>query len=861
MAQDKAASEEEALIAAARRPPDPASKLAHARLRSALFEAELAPTLVGPYELRATLGEGQMGTVFEAFDTVLQRRIALKLLKARGDETNAVLLEEARALAKLAHENVVAVYDAGFHEERVYIAMELVDGVDLAVWLDARPRPWNEVVEVFAAAARGLCAAHQANLVHGDFKPSNVLVAEGRVCVADFGMAHEQSDADAGHRGGTPLYLAPERLQGGRATPQSDQFAFFVSLFEALMGRRPFEARSLPSLVQAMTKPVELGADAATLPRWLRRAVERGLAFDPARRFASMAEIAELLGRPRAAIRRRRLLGGAALVVVGGGAAWAGHALTSAGLPEVCGGAAERLATVWSDERRASLRAAFEASPLPFAGESWERAEANVDDYGRAWVAARTEACRATRVLGEQSEALMDQRIACLDRRLARLDALLAALLPGDRSAVSRAVETTARLEGLDACADADALARRTPLPPSAEARAEIEALTEELDALFAAYEAGRLDGLPTRLDALQGRVVAAGHPPVSLRYAHLDALLLGDQGQRTRALEAYEVAFREAVLDGDLHRASLVSGQLAREHRSAGDVDASQRWVDTGAAMVRGVQDGGYTRALHQRQVAALLHIGGEFAAAEALNTETIELWRRLDPSHPEHARVLSALGANLREQGRLEEAIRINEEALGLVRDVYGATHPRTARVALDLATSLVYAGAYAEALDVAEQALSVARSIWPGEAAVVPFINGRGLALTGLERRADAEAAYREALSVWSAVHGPEHFENATFLMNIAGVQTDAGHYEASIESATRAREVLEGHFEPDHPRVVRTWLQVALDRRGLDDPAGALAALEGLEHKGLLDRMSDADAATARDVLHWARTAAP
>src|SRR5262249_19421250 len=156
-----------------------------------------------------------------------------------------------------------------------------------------RPRTWRAVCEVFLAAGRGLAATHDAGLVHRDFKPSNVLVGGGRVLVADFGLARgvgAETDAPpgsvlgvgvtgAGGLVGTPGYIAPEVLAGGAATPRSDQYSFCVALAAALRGRRA--------------------------PRRLARAVEVGLAADPERRHASMAELLALLDR--APLRRRRL--------------------------------------------------------------------------------------------------------------------------------------------------------------------------------------------------------------------------------------------------------------------------------------------------------------------------------------------------------------------------------------------------------------------------------------------------------------------------------------------------------------------------------------------------------------------------
>ncbi|HRI08992.1 MAG TPA: serine/threonine-protein kinase, partial [Nannocystaceae bacterium] len=150
---------------------------------------------LGRYVLVEPLGEGGMGIVYVAYDPELDRRVAVKLLRSDpGDgEGRLRLLREAQAMAKLSHPNVVAVFDVGTYEGQVFMAMELVKGRSVGAWLGQSRRTWSEVLEVFVAAGRGLQAAHEAGLVHRDFKPDNVLIADdGGVKVTDFGLARAE---------------------------------------------------------------------------------------------------------------------------------------------------------------------------------------------------------------------------------------------------------------------------------------------------------------------------------------------------------------------------------------------------------------------------------------------------------------------------------------------------------------------------------------------------------------------------------------------------------------------------------------------------------------------------------------------
>ncbi|HET9627052.1 MAG TPA: serine/threonine-protein kinase, partial [Kofleriaceae bacterium] len=255
---------------------------------------------LGRFQVEGKLGVGGMGIVYAAFDPRLQRQVAVKLLRDVGSrDAKERLLREARAMARLAHPNVVTVYEVGAIGDRDFIAMELVRGESLRAWLRAAPRAPAAIVEAFVAAARGLAAAHAAGIVHRDFKPHNVLRdASGRIAVTDFGLARRADDAvplalaqtERGARRrpatlesishdaviGTPGYMAPEQWTCETITPAADQFAFCVALWEALAGHRPYAGDSADELRERMARgPATL--DASRIPRALRAVLRRGL--------------------------------------------------------------------------------------------------------------------------------------------------------------------------------------------------------------------------------------------------------------------------------------------------------------------------------------------------------------------------------------------------------------------------------------------------------------------------------------------------------------------------------------------------------------------------------------------------------
>jgi predicted Ser/Thr protein kinase len=288
------------------------------------LDHQLAPgaTIDGRYEVRTELGRGGMGTVYLAHDRTLGRDVALKLHRASSSAER--LQREAVAMAKLAHPNVVNVFEVNTVDDRVYVAMEYVRGTTLRGWLGKSTRNWREIVAMLAATGRGLAAAHAAGLVHRDFKPENVLVGDdGRPRVGDFGLAradHAAIVADpeslntaetmTAGVAGTPAYMAPEQMMGDPVDARCDQFAFCVVAWECLYGKRPFTGLTLAALQLAIEKH-ELEPGDTTVPERVRAVIERGLAYEPSERFTDMPALLAALERV-AAPRTTRNVGRAA---------------------------------------------------------------------------------------------------------------------------------------------------------------------------------------------------------------------------------------------------------------------------------------------------------------------------------------------------------------------------------------------------------------------------------------------------------------------------------------------------------------------------------------------------------------------
>jgi len=266
---------------------------------------------LGKYELHTLIGEGAMGIVWKAYDTVLRRYVALKLLGSHFRKTKEMqerFLREARAAGAIQHPNIVTVYDLGDVDGQLYIAMELVEGRDLSDIITLRePMALERKLDLVIELLDGLHFAHQRGVIHRDVKPSNVrVVPDGRVKIMDFGIARLQS-ADASGSGaivGTPTYMAPEQITNGAITPATDVFAVGCMLYELLSFHKPFEGESVHGVLYQVltTEPKPLRTLAPSIPAALERVVGKAMNKVPDERYESAAQMQSTLLGIRAAL-------------------------------------------------------------------------------------------------------------------------------------------------------------------------------------------------------------------------------------------------------------------------------------------------------------------------------------------------------------------------------------------------------------------------------------------------------------------------------------------------------------------------------------------------------------------------------
>jgi len=803
---------------------------------------------VGRYRISKLLGAGAMGEVHLATDDDLGRSVAIKFVHSRhGDSRWAQRLRlEAQALARLAHPNVVHVYEVGEHEGRVYLAMEYIDGGSLRDWLRAKPGPaWAEVLAAYLEAARGLSAAHSAGIVHRDFKPDNILRGrDGRVAVSDFGLAELEEVPDLhgdsgsmppGEFAGTPAYMPLEQFHG-HADGRSDQFSLGVSLYEGLWGRRPFDGISLARVLRGEASWVPAPPpEASEVPRWIWPLLRRVLSFDPEDRFASVDElIAALEGGLRIRRRRGRLLrsGLAALAfgALSGGTAWWGGSSLGAS-PPPCSIDESVLAGTWGEPQRIALREAFAETGLGYAEASASVVEEHLGAWARAWTDQRRQACEATKLEEVSSEAELELRIGCLDRQRQSLDALVGTFVVADADVIVRASALVAELPDLRACADLRALSAASALPRGRET--EVLAgyqLLERAKAMTAARRLGAANGL---LAELAAALPTLDHPPLAIEYRAARAsasfeggsLSLGLEGMREAVLEAAGSELDELEANLRVELAHLAAGRWSKPEIERFIVE------EAAASLARSGRPGDPREALVIRAQAALAREAGEHRAALAL-LRTLLVHSSGPPPRPHwRATVHTEIANELAVLGEYEEAEQEYRAALAMLREQLSDAHPRVARIEFDLALLALDRGQ----LDRASKLLASARSIYVDtfgnnslkvarvDLAAASVAIQEGEFDRGLELSMHAEVALERDL-------GPEHAEVGDAAEAVGILRYYQGDFAGSIMAYRRALAIRERALGPKHESLALLRSNLGESLLALDPESNAPEALD-------------------------------
>ncbi len=801
-------------------------------------EDRLAPgAVVGRYVVAEEIGSGGMGRVYRASDPRLARDVAIKVLKETFDERGqARAIREAHALARLNHPNVLEVFDVGVVGSSLFLAMEYVDDSTLGEW--CRGRDWREVLDVFIQAGTGLWAAHQAGLVHRDFKPANVLVGrDGRARVCDFGLARSSSDVSGSGSGsvseggidsaemlaeltqqgtvvGTPAYMAPEQHRGEALDARSDQYAFCIALYEALYGARPFSGATDSDLVRAKLAAAIRVDTTSRVPRAIGEALLRGLRPKPKGRWPSMVElIAEL----EKAGRRTRwpLFAVAGLVAVGGTA----FAMTSDSQPR-CESGADRAAQSWTPQRRSALTAVYEQSDRSYVRQSWAFAAPRFDDFVESWAATRVEVCRTT----DERSMVRDRQLSCLDRLQQRFAATTDWLASEPNEAADHLSDVVAELGAPHRCASAPGRNVR-PDPPPGDEYAEFRRL---LDRGHALASAGRTERGLESLSQAHRRAIELGYRPALVEVERSLGEVKASGGDLGDARDLLTSAYHAAVSIGLDDEAAAAAIQLVGVLTRQADFDGARKWSEHARAVtLRAATSPKLEADLEGR----LAYLEGEVGNVEAqvAGFERALSLRREASDDPDTAPVvaeLTNLGVAYRTAGRYDESRQVLQDALELKQRISGEGHPLNGQIHDQLGVTCRHLGDYDASRTHFEAAIAVFEASGGDRHPRLSFVRSNFmLLLRTMGEYAEAERQIRLALEQERETRGAEHPAVVAMMANLAIVLHDLDRDDDARDVMLDVLRSQERNFGTNHASVAAAHANLGLFVEGLGDHAEA------------------------------------